>query len=84
MRSILPFNPARVFLRYPLLRPPGTDEAEQEAFKITAGSRAGMPLVPLFPHGTPNLYRGLGPTTSIKNPGGMLSRARLCAAKPMA
>jgi hypothetical protein len=55
MRSILPLNPARVFLGYPLLRPAGLDEAEQEAFKIAAGSRAGMPLALLFPHGTPNL-----------------------------
>ena len=58
MRSILPLNLARVFLSYPLLRPPGLDEAEQEASKIAAGARAGMPLAPLFPPGPPNLYGG--------------------------
>ena len=84
MKSIRLLNPERVFLGYPLSRPAGLDEAEQGAFEIAAGSRAGMPLASLFPRGTPNLYGSLGPTTSINDPCGMLSRALLCAAMPMA
>jgi hypothetical protein len=56
------------------------DNATEDCGRVEGGDAPGSPV----PTWQPNLYRGLGPTTSINNPCGILSRALLCAAMPIA